>query len=305
MVNVRQTAQALSRAMAMVAMVATPGLAIGEPAIGPLQQQLQLAICLSNWDTAIDLVGALIASPQLSAVQRNELVRFRHQFQDALRQDIAIGLPSSCEERLARYGPTVLPTAAHLDWDGAFRATTGASQETVTPDQVARQQIAARRAGLTRTLETDIAPLSPARVIPTQSGSGVSAGAVSTAADIYAFVGGAGDRVSLEVEVNQVLTGRLYTDDDSQIFLFDSEGRLLVDNDDLSRLQSHIQDFPLPSSGLYYVAVTTYNNDPMLDSSQRITRWNGNGGSAIEYTITVTGLTPTAQLALPQEELPH
>ena len=57
--------------------------------------------------------------------------------------------------------------------------------------------------------------------------------------------------------------------------------------------------FLSPRTGRYYVAVTTYNNDPILDSTRRITGWNGNGGSAIEYTLTMTGLTPAGQLVLP------
>ena len=99
--------------------------------------------------------------------------------------------------------------------------------------------------------------------------------------------------------MTDVHPGRLYTDEDSQLFLFDQNGTLLADNDDLSRLQSQITDFSLPRTGRYYVAVTTYNNDPILDSTRRITGWNGNGGSAIEYTLTMTGLTPAGQLVLP------
>ncbi|PSN17859.1 hypothetical protein C7271_15525 [filamentous cyanobacterium CCP5] len=109
-----------------------------------------------------------------------------------------------------------------------------------------------------------------------------------------------GDLVTIEVDVTEVYSGSLYTDDDSQLFLFDSQGTLLVENDDFTGLQSTISDFELPFTDRYYVAVTTYNNDPVLDGDRRITDWSGNGGSDIDFTIVVTGLTPVDQLALPE-----
>lgn len=211
---------------------------------------------------------------------------------------------NQCNEKLAQFTSPLPQAEMPLDLNRGFYSAFGSTQFTPRPDQIARQQAAAHRAGLTQVIELEIAALSPARVVQTHTGSGVSAGAVSTGVNVFAFVAAQGDQVSLEISVTDVLPGRLYSDEDSQIFLFDSEGTLLAENDDLSRLQSQIIDFSLPATGLYYLAVTTYNNDPILDSAQRITDWNGNGGSAIEYTLTVTGLTPAGQLALPEASQP-
>jgi hypothetical protein len=309
MLHHRQTARALwttataitspAIAATLLAICAAPGPARGEAAAA-LGQDLQLAVCLNDWDRAVAVMGAIMAWPDISAPDRAEWVNVRARWQDPTqRQALTASMADGCEARLAGFVPPLAGGTPQLDWDGAFHSTSGAGQRSPLPHQLARQQRAAKQAGLTQTLEPDIEALAPARLIPTPTGSGVSAGAVSTGADVFTFVGGGGDQISLGVAVTRVLPGRLYTDDDSQIFLFDGDGVLLADNDDLSRLQSQIMAFTLPRSGFYYVAVTTYNNDPILDSTNRITAWNGNGGSSIEYTLTVTGLTPAPQLALP------
>ncbi|MDA0268999.1 MAG: hypothetical protein O3A14_19065, partial [Cyanobacteria bacterium] len=54
----------------------------------------------------------------------------------------------------------------------------------------------------------------------------------------------------------------------------------------------------LPRTGRYYVAVTTYNNDPILNERGTIIGWTQTGGSAVEYTLTISGATPTQELIL-------
>jgi hypothetical protein len=308
MVNERRINLGLAAIATGLMVLVTSGPAAGETSPSPaaqssisaLRQDLQLAVCLGHWEKAVDIAGAIIASPEISAERRAELVRVRYQLQDTLqRQSVINATAYHCGERLARYVQALPVAHSTLDWDGAFYSAYGIGPMPAVPDQVGRQEFAAKEAGLTQTVETEIPALSPARVIPTPNGAGVSAGAVSTGVDVFTFVGGVGDQVSIDVIVTEVLPGRLHTDDDSQIFLFDSEGTLLAENDDLSRLQSQLADVTLPSPGTYYVAVTTYNNDPILDAANRITGWNGNGGSSIEYTIAVTGLTPVSELVLP------
>jgi len=265
-----------------------------------VRQDLKLAACTHHWDRAVELMGVLMASPDISSEQRADLVRERHELQGALHRHEAIAVaPQQCEGLLASYLPVAAVVSPPLNWESALYSGPEATEFNPLPDQVARQQAAAQQARLTQVMETEIPPLSPARLVSTHTGSGVSAGVVSTGVDVFSFVAGGGDRISLAVTVTDVHPGRLYTDEDSQLFLFDQNGTLLADNDDLSRLQSQITDFSLPRTGRYYVAVTTYNNDPILDSTRRITGWNGNGGSAIEYTLTMTGLTPAGQLVLP------
>jgi len=310
MISHKQIAQAISIAAVAGVMVTIPGKVAAESpgiktatATSTLSRSIQIAICLEDWDHAVDLVGNLIARPELSPSQRDQLVSTRHQLQSLLLRHEAIPLSSDqCDTMLAEYIQPMPTPNAPVDWDRAFYSAFGATDFNPLPDQEARQQAAARQAGLTPVLETPIDPLSPARVISTHSGSGVSAGAVSTGVNIFSFVGAAGDRLSIRLRVTEVLPGRLYIDDDSQMFLFDNTGILLAENDDLSRLQSEIMEFALPQTGVYYLAITTYNNDPILDSSQRITDWTGNGGSSVEYTITVTGLTPAGQLTLGVEK---
>lgn len=264
------------------------------------QNALQLAVCQNDWARAIQLTGPVIASPQITAASRADMVAFRRQLEDLQNQRAVVtGLPN-CSALIRRYLPDSAAEQSDqpLEWDGSFVTLAGGSRFGIS-DQMARQQAGLAQAGLTQTQFTEIPALSPAIPIDTRTGMGVSAGAVGMNRDIFSFVGAQGDTIAVDVEVTRILQGSIYTDDDSQIFLFDSQGRLLAENDDLDRLQSQIMSFDLPTTGTYYIAVTTYNNDPILNPDRTIDSWSGNGGSAIEYTLSITGLTPTEQLVLP------
>lgn len=265
-----------------------------------MHQNLLVAVCLNEWEEAIRLTGPLIASPEISVADRENLLEFRQQLATFRDNDAVVSHVAGCDQALARYVETVATPAPPLDWENALNTTYGAGAVATTPDQVARQEAAIAEAKINLVDYPPIVALSPATPIDTSSGSGVSAGQVSTGESVFTFYGGLGDRISLDVDVTEVLAGTLYTDDDSQIFLFDSQGTLLADNDDLSRLQSRITDFVLPQSGLYYAVVTTYNNDPILNSLRQVEGWGSNGGSRIEFTLSVTGLTPPGELVLPQ-----
>jgi hypothetical protein len=258
---------------------------------------LQLALCLDDFDTAIALTGALMAHPDVTSAYRADLVALRHQLQTYEQRQVSLAQLPGCPALLSRYVAAVPTHSPPLNLP-----PTGADERVATtPDQLARQLAAAERAGLMAMQTTPVPPLSPALLIQTPAGSGVSAGAVARNVDVFSFFGREGDPVTLTVDVTRVLPGALYTDDDSQIFVFDSAGTLLAENDDLSRLQSQITDFMLPATDIYYVAITTYNNDPILNGDRQITDWTGNGGSAIEYTITVRGVTPSEQFIQPVE----
>jgi Bacterial pre-peptidase C-terminal domain len=267
-----------------------------------LPAAIQIALCSGDQAEAMALTGQLIASPDLDSTQRAALVAFRHQLGSQPPQPpqppLADG--SVCQAVLAQLVPaaTVPNLAPPLDWEKAIAAVSGLPY-LGPPDQVARQNQGFIVAGLARQVQSPIEALSPAVPIDTRSGAGVVAGGVSQDHRVFSFVGGKDDQVTVDIEVTQVLPGILYTDDDSQLFLFDSQGRLLANNDDLNRLQSRISSFVLPASDTYYVVVTTYNNDPILDAEGRVTGWSGNGGSFIDFTLAVTGLTPTAELVMP------
>lgn len=316
MLSQRQTARVIFSTAVIWSMAIIPGLSMEKPgmsafpkdntSVESIQRDLKLAACMNDWNRVVDLMGALMASPAISPEHRAELIKARHDLQGALLNQDTIAISAQrCEALQASYLPLWSPVSPPLHWDSALYSGLVSNEFDPLPDQVARQRQAAQQARLTQIIDTEIPPLSPARLVSTHNGSGISAGAVSTGVNIFAFVGAGGDQISLNISVTDVFPGRLYADEDSQLFLFDSEGTLLAENDDLSRLQSQITDFPLPQTGRYYVAVTTYNNDPILDSNQRITGWNGNGGSSIEYTLTLTGLTPAGQLVPPTASQPE
>ncbi|MBD0337401.1 MAG: pre-peptidase C-terminal domain-containing protein [Cyanobacteria bacterium Co-bin13] len=268
-----------------------------------LQQSIQVAICRGDWNQAVTHTGTLMALPQISPVNRAALVAFRQQLETWRDDPRTVPSFANCNTALARFIPAELvpEVAPPLNWDKAIASLSGIPYQGPA-DQRARQIEGFGVAGLARQLETEILALTPAVPVDLRSGSGVSAGAVGPDYQVFTFIGGLGDRVTIDVDVTRIASGLLYLDDDSQLFLFDSQGRLLAENDDLSRLQSRITDYILPQSGLYYVAVTTYNNDPILNAEGQVVGWSGNGGSFVEFTLSITGVTPTDQLVLPEAQ---
>lgn len=288
----------LSLSVVAVGLWNAPVLAQLSP-VATLRQQLVTAICLEDWPTALDRTSALIATPAIGAQDRADLVAFRHRLQQPHQRQAILDAVPNCEAHLAQYLEVVPTPTWPLMLERALYSVQGLGEPDLTPDQVARQAMANRRADLVDSEPTPIPFLSPARLIGTAVGSGVSAGRVSDGVEVFAFVGRQGDRLSVDLDVTRILPGQRYADDDSQIYLFDSNGYLIAANDDFDGLQSRLNDVTLPQTGIYLLAVTTYNNAPQLGPSNEILGWTGNGGSAIEYTLTLTGLTPSGQIALP------
>ncbi len=262
-----------------------------------LQWQLQTAVCLNDWATAIDRTSALMALPDISAQRRQDLVNFRrdlqrYQQENRIDQDIP-----GCKAHLAQYLDPVPTPGIPLQLDRVLARQAGIPD--LTPDPLARQINATYRAGLLEPQPTDLPELSPALLLGTSHGAAVTAGAVSAGVEVFTVVGSEGDRVTVAITVTRILPGLRYSDDNSQLYFFDRQGYLIASNDNVNGLQSRLSDVPLPNSGLYYVAVTTYGNDPTLSPDGQLIGWSGEGGSFIEYTLTITGLTPSGQLALP------
>jgi len=59
------------------------------------------------------------------------------------------------------------------------------------------------------------------------------------------------------------------------------------DPDPDSCFQSLIGDFKIPRDGTYYVGVTTFDNDPILDADDVITGWEDDGQSSVEFDLNV------------------
>jgi len=97
---------------------------------------------------------------------------------------------------------------------------------------------------------------------------------------------------------------------DTQLFLFDANGVGVVANDDTGGLQSTINNTAgcITAPGLYYLAITRYNKDPLgcndgglwstnanncpngPESSSRVNSWTSSTGTAGSYTIFLTGV---------------
>jgi hypothetical protein len=97
---------------------------------------------------------------------------------------------------------------------------------------------------------------------------------------------------------------------DTQLFLFDANGVGVVAEDDTGGLQSTIDNTAgcITAPGLYYLAITRYNKDPLgcndgglwstndnncpngPESSSRVNSWTSSTGTAGSYTIFLTGV---------------
>jgi hypothetical protein len=105
------------------------------------------------------------------------------------------------------------------------------------------------------------------------------------------------------------------TFDDTQLFLFDNAGRGVVFDDDDPQLigyHSHISAQLVPGNGLYYLAISSWDEDPVgaltgqpiwedapynLErppdgpaAAEAIGGWDGGGDYAGQYLITLTGV---------------
>jgi hypothetical protein len=258
------------------------------------QDALRLAVCLNDWTSAIARASQLEQTPGLPIKTRAELVVFRRQMQ-RWRQEQAIIRPiDGCEPVLAGFGVPGY-TGRPLAIERAL-ANAGYVEPIVIPDIVLRREEALWQAGLGVTADTPVGPLAEARRINTRTGSGVSTGSVSRQVDVYAFLAAEGDVTRLALSVIQQRPDLLYTDESSLLFLFDTEGRLLAAANSTAAQPPSLAAIPLPRAGVYYAAVTTPQHRPVLDEDGVLLGWEGVGTSAITYTLTVTGLTPSPQL---------
>lgn len=101
---------------------------------------------------------------------------------------------------------------------------------------------------------------------------------------------------------------------DTQLFLFAADGSGITENDDSGGLQSLINSDGLIGSGatpgIFYLAISQFNNDPrdsgglamfgfstwpgsgdqrMPVSSEALAMWSGSGGAGGDYSIRLTG----------------
>jgi hypothetical protein len=288
----------------MEAAIALPTAAANDP--DDLHQALELAVCRGDWTQAMAVVDPLIATATVTAAERQDLVQLRYQLQSwqQLQAGPDLSAWEGCDRSLSRLASQPLPQVQRrLDWRASLDAELGVPVRP-RPDIITRTQ--GQPVTAAQLLSEVPDALQPVRLLNTQDGFSVVSGAVDTDYQVFAFIAALGDPVTLRVNVTDFRPGQLFNNDDSHLFLFDRQGRLIAENDDAIGLQSEIDQFVIPETNLYYAVVTTYNNRPLMDSEGRVFGWTNEGGSDIDYTLTITGLTPipAVQELSPQEGSP-
>ncbi len=127
--------------------------------------------------------------------------------------------------------------------------------------------------------------LREARSFEMDGNQGVAEGIVGGGHEVFFFSIDEDSSVSLEVIVTEVYQGSEYRDDDSMLFLFDERGHLIAQDDDGGVGNASALQASLAGPGRYYVAVTTYDNSPELDESDRLVRFPGTGESSIRFLL--------------------
>lgn len=254
---------------------------------------LDQAICANDWAKAIGITGTLVAQDGTTATQRSSLLSLRRQLERYRSENIIVAAAEACDRTDPYFLTSTLPptvqTGQPIGWEGAVAEATNNQYATaeVTTESVPFALPVAMSEPL---------GLTPAAPVDLSQGLNVVSGHVGPGHRVYGFVAGRGDRLEANLEVTRVMTGSLYTSDDSQLFIFDRHGNLVASADDSNGPQSRIEDTLIPQTDLYFAVVTTYNNDPILNREGRLTGWQDNGGGRFDYTLTLSGVTPTSAL---------
>ena len=257
------------------------------------QFNLDSAICSNEWSTAIDIIGTLIGDDLTTSRDRTALLALRNQLAQYRAENTVVVNAAACDrtnpyQLEASNSKTVQSGGEPLGWEGAVAA---ASQNGLSAS------IVTEGVPFDLPVEVDnIAGLTPASPIDLSRGLNIVSGQVGTGHRVYSFVAGLGDSLTIDLDVTRVMAGTLYTSDDSQLFLFDREGKLLTTADDTSGQQSRISNFVVPKTDVYFAVVTSYNNDPILTREDYLTGWQDNGGGRFDYTLRLSGVTRTSAL---------
>lgn len=253
--------------------------------------QLDRAVCLQQWGQAIDITSRLIASPDISTTYRQELLRFRRQLQSWQVTPVPPTTQASCDRILPLFLPLAEPEAPEpqpLDWYGAIAALRSSRLIELDDDfDPAVNLIPPALTASSPEALTDFA--SP---IDTTDGFNVVGGRVNRGPQIYSFVARLGDQLSLDVDVT-----RTYIGGETQIFLFDQRGHLLMQSNDIG-FQVSMQNVVIPKTDVYFAVVSPQGITPIVDSQGLIVGWQTQDASDFDYTLTLTGVTPYQALVL-------
>ena len=287
-----------ARKVSIALSLALCGLSISSRFLSPaiaqrsVQFNLDSAICNNHWSRAIDILTALVGSDETSQSDRTALLLWRNQLVRYRAENLTVPHLDACdrvdpyqiEARNAEADKVVEP----IGWERAIAAAVQSELSThITTESVP----------FSLPVDvTEVEGLAAATPVDLRHGLNVVSGQVGTGHQVYSFVAGLGDVITADLNVTRVMTGTLYTSDDSQLFIFDSEGKLLATADDSNGPQSRIEDFVIPRTGAYFAVVTSYNNDPLLTREDYLTGWQDNGGGRFDYTLTLSGATRTSTL---------
>ncbi|MEO0352632.1 MAG: hypothetical protein AAF282_21530 [Cyanobacteria bacterium P01_A01_bin.15] len=262
--------------------------------VAPTLVQLDRAICLQQWQQAIDITGGLIASPAVSTAYRQELLDFRRQLQTWRMNPAQPRSQASCDRALSLFIPPAepdVPQPRPLNWSRAL-ANLRSPRPIIELDEdfepaLIPPELTASSPDILLTLATPI---------DTTDGFNVVGERFDQSHQVYSFLARLGDSVSLDVEVT-----RAYADGGfPQLFLFDQTGRLLTpqapqdpqESQDEDGFQTSIQDFVIPKTDVYFAVVSTQDMSPTLNGEGLIVDWEPASGRSFDYTLTLTGVTP-------------
>ncbi|MEM7061663.1 MAG: hypothetical protein AAF572_00630 [Cyanobacteria bacterium P01_B01_bin.77] len=140
------------------------------------------------------------------------------------------------------------------------------------------------------TAVADNDPFDNAVELDISSGSATASSAVSTSNDVYAINAIAGELLSVDINVTEILNGIAYASDDTQLYLYNEAGDVLAFADDKTTdFSSRFLNYLVPESGTYYAAVTTAGNEPILELGQvnQLLGFEETGLANVAYDITV------------------
>ena len=250
--------------------------------------QLDRAICLQQWEQAIDITSGLIASSRVSSDYRQTLLSFRQQLQTWRMSPTPPSSQASCDRILPLFLTLAEPEAPQpqpLDWNSAL-ATFRSARPIIQLDDGFEPTDNIIPPELTESSPELLA--SVATPIDTTDGFGVVGGTLNRSQQVFSFLARLGDPVSLEADVT-----RSHGPGTPQLWLFDQHGRLLAQSDNNSdSFQASIQAVAAPQTTVYFVAVVSQGSMPALDAQGQIIDWQTADSTSFDYTLTLTGVTP-------------
>ena len=144
-------------------------------------------------------------------------------------------------------------------------------------------------------------PFDAVTFLDLSTGATTASGAVSTSNDVYAIAAKAGELLSIDVNVTEIMSGLGYTTDDTQLYLYNSQGDVLAFSEDKpDSFASRVLNFLVPEDGTYYVAITTAGNEAILElgAVNQLLGFQETGLANVVYDLNVSRvpLPETARL---------